>query len=265
MINVLKRNNVRVLGQGAQTLLFVNGFGCDQSIWRYLLPALSAQYQLVLFDHVGAGLSDTTAYDPEKYASLEGYAQDVLDICHYLNLRQPILIGHSVGAIIGVLAAIQEPHMFQQLLLLCPSACYLNESNYHGGFELADIEQMLSFMDRDYVGWADSFAPFIMGNPDQPSLAAELTHSFCQNDPTIARQFARVTFLSDNRADVHQLRVPCLLVQCAQDFIAPLEVGEYLHDAIPESTLVTLPVSGHCPHVSAPIETLQALEAFMAA
>lgn len=265
MVNVLKRNNVRVLGQGTRTLLFVNGFGCDQSIWRYILPAFSAHYQLVLFDHVGAGLSDTTAYEPEKYASLEGYAQDVLDICHYLNLQQSILIGHSVGAIIGVLAAIREPQTFQQLLLLCPSPCYLNEAGYYGGFERDDVERMLQFMEQDYVGWADSFAPVIMGNPDRPSLAAELTHSFCQNDPVIAKQFARVTFLSDNRQDISQLRVRCLLIQCAEDYVAPLEVGEFLRAAIPQSTLVTLPVSGHCPHVSAPTETLQAMESFMAA
>ncbi|GAB2776368.1 sigma-B regulation protein RsbQ [Hymenobacter luteus] len=265
MVNVLKRNNVRVIGQGAQTLLFVNGFGCDQSIWRYILPAFSAQYQLVLFDHVGAGLSDTTAYDPKKYASLEGYAQDVLDICHQLQLEQTILVGHSVGAMIGVLAAIQEPEAFERLLLLCPSPCYLNEEGYHGGFERQDIEDMLAFMEKDYVGWADSFVPFIMGNPDRPSLTVEMTHSFCQNDPAIARQFARVTFLSDNRPDVARLRVPCLLVQCAQDFVAPQEVGEYLRATIPDSTLVTLPVSGHCPHVSAPTETLDAMEHFMVA
>ncbi|RPD46827.1 alpha/beta hydrolase [Hymenobacter sediminis] len=265
MVNVLKRNNVRVLGQGAQTLLFVNGFGCDQSIWRYILPAFSTQYQLVLFDHVGAGLSDTTAYDLEKYASLEGYAQDVLDICHSLNLQQPILIGHSVGATIGMLAAIREPQTFQRLLLLCPSPCYLNEADYYGGFERDDVVRMLAFMEQDYVGWADMFASVVMGNPDRPSLTAELTHSFCQNDPVIAKQFARVTFLSDNRQDIAQLRVPCLLIQCAQDYVAPREVGEFLQAVIPGSTLVTLPVSGHCPHVSAPTETLQAMEDFMAA
>ncbi|WP_375438172.1 alpha/beta fold hydrolase [uncultured Hymenobacter sp.] len=262
-MNALKQNNVHVVGQGQQTLLFVNGFGCDQSIWRYLLPALSKQYQLVLFDHVGAGLSDASAYDPKKYASLDGYAQDVLAICRELKLTDVTLVGHSVGAMIGMLAAIQEPTRFQQLLLLCPSPCYLNQTNYYGGFDRADVEAMLAYMEKDFVGWADSFAPFLMGNPDQPSLAAELAHSFCQNDPAIAKQFARVTFLSDNRQDLAYLQAPCLLVQCAQDLIAPLEVGDYLQAAIPGATLVTLPVNGHCPHVSAPRETLKAIEAFM--
>ena len=264
-MNVLKRNNVHVAGQGSRTLLFVNGFGCDQSIWRYILPAFSDHFRLVLFDHVGAGLSEVAEYNSEKYASLNGYAQDILEICTELDLKQVTLIGHSVGATIGMLAAIQEPGRFEQLLLLCPSPCYVNEPAYYGGFDRTDIENMLTFMERDYVGWADSFAPFIMGNPDRPTLSAELIHSFCQNDPAIAKQFARVTFLSDNRPDVARLRTPCLLIQCAHDFIAPLEVGEFLQQAIPGATLVTLPVAGHCPHVSAPTETLDALEAFMAA
>jgi sigma-B regulation protein RsbQ len=264
-MTALKRNNVHVAGRGQQTLLFVNGFGCDQTIWRYILPALAEHYRLVLFDHVGAGLSDATAYNPQKYASLHGYAQDVLEICEELDLSAVTLVGHSVGAMIGALAAIQAPERFQRLLLLCPSPCYLNEADYHGGFDRADIENMLSFMERDFVEWADTFAPLIMGNPDRPTLSAELIHSFCQNDPAIARKFARVTFLSDNRADLARLHTPCLLVQCAQDLIAPLEVGDYLHTALPDSTLVTLPVSGHCPHVSAPRETLAAMEAYMAA
>ena len=264
-VNALKRNNVHVAGRGRQTLLFVNGFGCDQTIWRYLMPALAEHYRLVLFDHVGAGLSDLSAYDPVKYASLQGYADDVLEICQQLDLTDVVLVGHSVGTMIGALAAIGAPERFRRLLLLCPSPCYLNEAGYHGGFERADVESMLEFMERDFVEWADSFAPLIMGNPDQPTLSAELIHSFCQNDPVIARRFARVTFLSDNRADLSRLRTPCLLVQCAEDLIAPREVGAYLHRAIAGATLVTLPVSGHCPHVSAPRETLAALEAYMAA
>ncbi|RAK65857.1 alpha/beta fold hydrolase [Hymenobacter edaphi] len=264
-MSVLKRNNVHVAGRGQRTLLFVNGFGCDQTIWRYILPALAEQYRLVLFDHVGAGLSDARAYDPAKYASLHGYAQDVLDVCAELALTDVTLVGHSVGAMIGALAAIREPERFQRLLLLCPSPCYLNEADYHGGFDRADIENMLGFMERDFVEWADTFAPLIMGNPDRPTLSAELIHSFCQNDPAIAKQFARVTFLSDNRPDLARLHTPCLLVQCAEDLIAPLEVGDYLRKALPAATLVTLPVSGHCPHVSAPRETLAAMEAYMAA
>ncbi|UPL49909.1 alpha/beta fold hydrolase [Hymenobacter sublimis] len=262
-MNILKRNNVRVLGHGPQTLLFVNGFGCDQSIWRYIIPAFSEQFQLVLFDHVGTGLSDTSTYTSQKYTSLDGYAQDILEICQHLRLTQVTLIGHSVGAMIGVLAAIREPAYFRQLMLVCPSPCYLNEAEYHGGFEQTDIEQMLAYMEKDYVGWVDSFVPFLMGSPDQPSLSASLIHSFCQNDPSIAKEFARVTFLSDNRLDVKKLQVPCLLVQCAQDLIAPLEVGDYLRAAIPHATLVTLPVAGHCPHVSAPSEMLSVMDSFV--
>ncbi|TYZ11949.1 alpha/beta hydrolase [Hymenobacter lutimineralis] len=264
-MNALKRNNVHVVGRGQTTLLFVNGFGCDQTIWRYMLPALSEHYSMVLFDHVGAGLSDATTYNPSKYASLHGYAQDLLEICEELDLHEVTLVGHSVGAMIGALAAIGAPARFRRLLLLCPSPCYLNEAGYHGGFDRADIESMLSFMERDFSEWADSFVPLIMGNPDRPSLSDELILSFCRNDLTIARQFARVTFLSDNRSDLARLRTPCLLLQCAEDLIAPLEVGAYLHTSLPGSTLVTLPVSGHCPHVSAPRETLAAMEAYMEA
>ncbi|MBC8081704.1 MAG: alpha/beta hydrolase [Hymenobacter sp.] len=264
-MNVLKRNNVHVVGQGPRTLLFVNGFGCDHSIWRYILPAFAGRFRLVLFDHVGAGLSDTSAYDPGKYSSLEGYAHDVLDICRELQLTDVVLVGHSVGAMIGMLAAIEEPTRFRQLVLLCPSPCYLNEAGYHGGFDRPDVEAMLAFMEQDFVGWADSFAPLIMGAPDQPSLTTELIHSFCQNDPAITKQFARVTFLADNRPDVARVQTPCLLVQCAQDLIAPPEVGEFLRAGLPRATLVTLPVSGHCPHVSAPTKTLHVLESFLAA
>jgi sigma-B regulation protein RsbQ len=263
--DILQRNNVQVVGHGPRTLLFVNGFGCDQTMWRYITPAFSEHFRLVLFDHVGGSLSDASAYEPLKYATLHGYAQDVLAICQALNLRQVTLIGHSVGAMIGMLAAIAEPGRFQQLLLLCPSPCYLNEPGYHGGFDKADIESMLQFMQTDYVGWADTFAPLIMGNPEQPSLADELSQSFCQTLPAIAQQFARVTFLSDNRMDITHLQTPCVLLQSAKDLIAPLEVGDYLKEHIPGSILITLPVAGHCPQLSAPMETLLAMEACLAA
>jgi sigma-B regulation protein RsbQ len=244
-------------------MMFAHGFGCDQNMWRFITSVFEKHYQIVVFDYVGSGQSDVSAYDPAKYASLDGYAQDVLSICRELGLTDVTLVGHSVGAMIGMLAAIEEPTRFQQLLLLCPSPCYLNQCDYYGGFERGDVEAMLSYMEQDFVGWAESFAPFLMGNPDHPSLAAELAHSFCQTDPIIAKQFARVTFLSDNRQDLPHLHTPCLLVQCAKDLIAPPEVGDYLQAAIPGATLVTLPVNGHCPHVSAPRETLKAIEAFM--
>ncbi|MCB2379763.1 alpha/beta hydrolase [Hymenobacter sp. BT635] len=265
-MDILQRNNVRVLGRGPRKLVFVNGFGCDQSMWRYLLPAFSdsQHFTMILYDHVGAGQSVAAAYEPGKYSSLQGYAQDLLDICERLDLNEVTLIGHSVGGMIGTLAAIAEPARFQQLLLLCPSPCYLNDDGYRGGFDRPDLEAMLTFMETDYVGWADTFGPFIMGAPDRPSLAAELIHSLCQTNPAIAQQFARVTFLSDNRADVGHLQQPCLLIDCEQDLIAPPEVGAYLQAAIPGAQLVTLPVAGHCPQLSAPVQTLNAIEAFLA-
>ncbi|RFP65306.1 alpha/beta hydrolase [Hymenobacter lapidiphilus] len=265
MSSALKRNNVHIMGTGPRTLLFVNGFGCDQSIWRFITPSFSSRFQLVLFDHVGAGLSESSAYDPDKHGSLQGYAQDLLDICQELNLTDITLIGHSVGAMIGMLAAIEAPEYFRQLQLLCLSPCYLNKTNYHGGFDQQDLEQMLAFMDQDFMGWVDTFAPFVMGNPDQPSLAEELLHSLCQNDPTIAKRFARVIFLSDNRPDVSLCKVPCLFIQCARDMVAPVEVGDFLQATLPTSELVTLPVSGHCPHVSAPALTREVMETFLAA
>ncbi|KUG07497.1 alpha/beta fold hydrolase [Solirubrum puertoriconensis] len=264
-MNVVQRNNVHVLGKGEQTLVFVNGFGCDQTMWRYLLPSFSQAYNMVLFDHVGAGLSAADAYVPERYAKLQSYADDLLEICEHLRLEQPVLVGHSVGAMIGALATITRPELFKQAILIGASPCYMNLNGYYGGFERADLEAMLEFMERDYVSWADTFGPFIMGAPDRPSLAAELTHSLCQTNPVIARQFARVTFLSDNRQDVGQIPVPCLLLQCEQDLIAPPEVGNFLQANIPASQLVTLPVSGHCPQLSAPAETAQAMELYLAA
>ncbi|WBO85025.1 alpha/beta fold hydrolase [Hymenobacter yonginensis] len=264
-MDILKRNNVRVFGHGPRTLLLVNGYGCDQSIWGSVAPTLAKQFRVVLFDQMGAGDADFAAYEPDKYASLAGYTQDLLDICRHLKLTQVTLIGHSVGAMICMLAAIEEPGLFRQLLLLCPSPCYTNHPDYHGGFEQTDIDSMLAYMETDFVGWADSFAHFVMGTPDRPSLVMELSHRFCKNDQLIAKQFARVTFTSDNRHDLERVTTPCLLVQCAQDLVAPLEVGAYLLAAIPQATLVTLPISGHCPHVSAPLETLTVLQSFMAA
>lgn len=264
-MDILKRNNVRILGGGPRTLVLVNGFGCDQSIWNAVAPGLTKHFRVVLFDQMGAGNSDFAAYDSKKYASLDGYTQDLLAICRLLGPGEITLIGHSVGAMICMLAAIEAPWLFRQLLLLCPSPCYTNHPGYHGGFEQADIDSMLAFMETDFVGWADSFAHFIMGTPDRPSLVMEMSHRFCQNDPMIAKQFARVTFTADNRQDLPQVSTPCLLVQCAEDLVAPLEVGTYLLAAIPQATLVTLPISGHCPHVSAPLETLTVLQSFMAA
>jgi sigma-B regulation protein RsbQ len=222
-----------------------------------------ANYRLVLLDQIGAGNSDLTDYDPAKYTSLDGYATDILDVCHQLDLQDVILIGHSVGAMIGVLSAIREPELFHKLVLIGPSPCYLNDDTYTGGFERADVQAMLSVMETDYQNWAHSFAPFIMGNPDTPSLAQELIENFCRADSSIAKEFARVTFFSDNRSDLPKVRTKTLVLQCSEDVIAPAEVGDFVYHTVPDATLVTLRAKGHCPHLSAPMETLAAIDAFL--
>ncbi len=260
----LRRNNVRVLGTGSQAMIFAHGYGCDQNMWRFIVPAFENDYQIVLFDHVGAGQSDLSAYNRNKYSSLRGYASDVLEICQELSLKDAIFVGHSVSAMIGVLAAIEEPSRFAKLILIGPSPCYVNDGEYVGGFSRGDIEGLLETLDSNYLGWSSSMAPAIMGNPDRPELGEELTNSFCRTDPEIAKHFARVTFLSDNRTDLPKLRTPSLILQCSQDLIAPEAVGHYLNRALAGSTLQVMKATGHCPHLSAPEETLSAMRAYLA-
>jgi sigma-B regulation protein RsbQ len=247
-------------------MLFAHGFGCDQNMWRFLVPAFEDDYRIVLFDYVGSGKSDLAAYDPERYASLDGYAQDVLDVCHALDLRDVVFVGHSVSAMVGVLAANREPERFARLVLIGPSPRYVNEPpDYVGGFDRADIEGLLEMMDRNFVGWANFLAPAIMGRPDQPALGAELTESFCSTDPVIARRFAEATFFADNRADLPHVRVPALVLQCADDIVAPTAVGEYVHRRMPGSTLRHMRATGHCPHMSAPDETIALIREYLEA
>jgi sigma-B regulation protein RsbQ len=262
--DVLRRNNVTLTGrESGQPMMFVHGFGCDQNMWRFVSPAFEDSYRVVLLDHVGAGGSDLASYDRERYASLDGYAEDVLEICRELELEHVVFVGHSVSAMIGVLAANREPDRFDRLVMVAPSPCYIDEEGYRGGFAAADIEELLESLDSNYLGWSSAMAPVIMGNPDRPELASELTSSFCRTDPEIARQFAHVTFLSDNRTDVELMRIPALILQCSQDAIAPKEVGEWLHGHLSESELVTLQATGHCPNLSAPQETVAAIQAFL--
>ena len=244
-------------------MVFAHGYGCDQAMWRLVAPAFAADYRLVLFDHVGAGQSDLAAYDRRKYSTLQGYADDLLEICAELDIDGGVFVGHSVSAMIGVLAAIKEPERFARLVLIGPSPRYINDDTYVGGFSEADIRGLLDFQDSNYLGWADSLAPAIMGNADRPALGAELTASFCRTDPDIARQFAAVTFLSDNRADLPNVTTPSLILQCREDIIAPLAVGDYVHQHLPHSQLVILNATGHCPHLSAPDETIAAIAAFL--
>ncbi|MDF7815424.1 alpha/beta hydrolase [Hymenobacter sp. YC55] len=262
---ILQRNKVRVIGHGKPPMLFCHGFGCDQHIWRYLTPALAARYQLVLFDHVGAGESDARAYDPQKYSTLAGYAHDVVQICQVLGLQQVTVVGHSVGAMIALLAAISAPEHFAKAVMLAPSPCYLNAPNYHGGLNLEDAHQLLALMEQDYDGWAHLFAGLLLGPANPAAMCEELAGYFCRTDSTMAKQFARVAFLSDNRPEVARMPVPTLLLQCSRDAVAPAEVGAYLLAHLPEATLITLQATGHCPHLSAPLETLAAMDPFLAA
>jgi sigma-B regulation protein RsbQ len=258
------RNAVTVTGKpDGQAMVFSHGFGCDQNMWRFVAPAFEDTHRVVLFDHVGAGRSDLSAYDPQRYATLDGYADDVLAILHELELTDVVFVGHSVSAMIGALAAIREPERFDRLALIGPSPRYIDDGDYAGGFTRADIEEMLDSLDSNYLGWSSAMAPVIMGNSERPELGAELTNSFCRTDPTIARAFARVTFLSDNRADLADLRTPALILQCADDVIAPPAVGEYVHRALPGSRLVLMAATGHCPNLSAPDETVAAIRSFL--
>jgi len=244
-------------------MLFSHGFGCDQAMWRFVAPDFAVDHQVVLFDHVGSGNSDLSAYDPQKYASLRGYATDVVEICRELELTDVVFVGHSVSAMIGVLALQEAPEVFGAQVMVGPNPRYVDDEGYIGGFSRNDILGLLDALDSNHLGWSTQMAPVIMGNPDRPELTEELTNSFCRTDPDIARQFARVTFLSDNRADLPGVGVPTLVLQCSQDVIAPDVVGEYVHRAIPGSVLTRLEATGHVPHLSAPEETTAAIRAFL--
>jgi sigma-B regulation protein RsbQ len=260
---VKRRNNVRILGRGRQPIVFAHGFGCDQNMWRFVAPAFEGSHRVVLFDHVGAGGSDASAYYQRKYVTLDGYATDVLEICEALQLENVVFVGHSVSAMIGVLAANREPERFAALVMVGPSPRYINDTDYVGGFSGSDIEGLLSSLDDNYLGWSSAMAPAIMGNPDRPELGQELTNSFCRTDPEIASHFARVTFCADNRKDLAAVRTPTLVLQCSDDIIAPHAVGEYVHHQIPGSRLVVMQATGHCPNLSAPDETVGAIRAFL--
>ena len=262
-MSVLQRNNVKVMGSGRKAIVFAHGFGCDQNMWRFVWPRFEDDYRVVLFDHVGAGGSDLAAYDPGRYSSLQGYAEDVCEICRELDLRDVVFVGHSVSAMIGVLAAAAEPERFARLVLVGPSARYIDDDGYVGGFSREDIEGLLESMDSNYLGWSSQMAPVIMGNDDRPELGEELTNSFCRTDPEIARSFARVTFMSDNREDLARVDVPSLVLQCSDDAIAPVEVGRFVDRELPDSRFVMLDAVGHCPNLSAPEQTASAIEEFL--
>ncbi|PHI20822.1 alpha/beta hydrolase [Lewinellaceae bacterium SD302] len=251
---VLERNNVSVTGSGNRALVFVHGFGCDQGMWRYIVPEFEPDYKVVLLDLVGAGNSDISAYDPVKYGLLNGYADDIIEVCQTLNLEQAILIGHSVSATIVGLASLRKPDYFAGLVMIGPSPRYINDGDYIGGFTQEEIDGLLSMMEENYESWSLALAPQIMGRSDHPAYGEELTESFCKTDPGIATHFASTTFLSDNRLDMERITLPTLLLQCSEDIIAPLTVGQYLASVISDNELKVLEATGHCPHLSAPQE-----------
>ena len=264
--DVISRNNVKVLGTGTQPMLLAHGFGCDQNMWRFLTPAFERDYRIVLFDYVGSGKSDLNAYDPARYSSLEGYAQDVLDVCDALQFEKVIFVGHSVSSVVGILASIQRPDLFERLVMVGPSPCYINHPpDYVGGFDRDDVVGLLDLMDKNYIGWANYLAPAIMKNADRPELTAELETSFCSTDPKIARRFAEATFFADNREDLPKVAVPSLIMQCSDDAVAPVEVGEYMHRHLPTSTLRVMRATGHCPHMSNTEETIETIRDYLAA
>jgi sigma-B regulation protein RsbQ len=260
---VAARNNVRIVGRGERPMVFAHGYGCDQNMWRLLVPAFFDTYRIVLYDLTGCGRSDLSAYDRDRHGLLSGHAEDLLEIIEAFTDRPTVFVGHSVSAMIGLLAGIAQPQRFASHVMIGPSPCYVNDGDYIGGFTRADIDGLLDTLDSNYLGWASAMAPTIMGAPQQPELSEELTNSFCATDPEIAKHFARVTFLSDNRADVPKLQTRSLILQCSDDVIAPLTVGEYLHAHLPDSTLRVIDNIGHCPHLSTPSAIGDAMREFL--
>jgi len=255
-MNVIERNNVIVKGAGERVMMFAHGFGCDQNMWRFVYPAFEADYKIVLFDHVGAGSSDLSAYSYKKYDNLDGYAHDIIEIANTLDFRDMIFVGHSVSAVMGLIAAGIAPELFKCLILVSPSPSYINQDDYIGGFNKAEIEELLESLDNNHLGWSMAMAPVIMGNPNRKELGDELANSFCKTDPEIAKHFARTTFLTDKRDILEKTNVPTLILQCSNDVIAPVEVGRYMHRHMRESKLVVMDATGHCPNLSAPEETI---------
>ena len=263
-MSLVERHGITIRGQGEKAMIFVHGYGCDQNIWRLLTPYFERSHSLVLYDQMGAGKSDLRAYDKAKYASLEGYADDLIAICAMLDRGPVIVVAHSVGATIALLAAKRRPELFESLVTIGPSPCYLNDGDYPGGFDRAGLDEILDFLQINLTGWSALMAPVIMGNPERPELTAELQASFCRNDPVIAHLFARVTFLSDHRGDLMAIGTPTLILQSDDDVIAPVAVGRYMHEAMPAAALVILRAAGHCPHVSAPALVAEAMTDYLA-
>ncbi|MGY1858335.1 alpha/beta fold hydrolase [Modestobacter sp. SYSU DS0290] len=263
-MSVRHRNAVRESGRPeGRPMVFVHGYGCDQNMWRFVVPDFEVDHRVVTFDLVGFGQSDLSAHDPVRHGSLHGYADDVVEVLRELELTDVVFVGHSVSAMIGVLAHARAPELFGAMVMVGPSARYVDDGDYVGGFSREQIKELLDNLDANHLGWSAAVAPMIMANPERPELAAELTNSFCRTDPDVARQFARVSFLSDNRADLPGVDVPTLVLQCAEDVIAPEPAGRYVHEHVAGSAFTQLSATGHCPHLSAPEETTGAIRAWL--
>ena len=262
-MSTLVRNNVKQSGSGARAMVFAHGFGCDQNMWRFVAPQFENGFRTILFDHVGAGGSVLSAYHRQKNASLDGYADDIVEIGREIGLKDAVFVGHSVSAMIGAIASLKAPGMFSDLVMVGPSPRYIDDGVYKGGFSELQIDELLSSLNDNHMGWSAAMAPAIMGNPNRPELGEELTNSFCRTDPEIAKQFAAVTFKSDNRADLPKLIARTLILQCRDDIIASERVGLYVRDHIPGSRLTLLDASGHCPNLSSPREVVAAIREFL--
>lgn len=262
-MNISERNNIKIIGNGTQTLMFAHGFGCDQNTWKLVTPAFSEHYKIILFDYIGAGQADIRAYDSQRYSNLKGYAQDVIDICEELQLKDVIFIGHCVSSMIGALASIQAPYFFKKLIFIGPSPRYINDAGYFGGMEKEDLEALLDVMDSNYLGWSNAMAPAIVGNPQRPELGEDLAVSFTTVDLDIAKQFARVLFLSDNRNDLPLVTVPSLTIQGKEDILTSEQVSDYIHQHMPGNQIAMLDSSGHCPHLSDPEAVINAINDFI--
>ncbi|TVR79226.1 MAG: alpha/beta hydrolase [Chitinophagaceae bacterium] len=257
------RNNINISGKGKQPMVFAHGYGCSQNMWRFVAPAFEKDYKIVLFDHVGSGKSDLSAYDFEKYNSLKGYADDLIEICDELHLQNVILVGHSVSCMIAVLAAAKRPELFDKLVLVGPSPRYINDNEYHGGYKKQDIDELIKAVESDYLCWSSFITPVIIGDSEKPEYSEELRDSFCSMDPEIAKHFAKVTFRGDNREDLSKVSNSTLIIQCQSDVIAPVQVGEYVHKKMPDSKYLLLDISGHCPHLTAPEQVISGMQAFL--
>ncbi|ARD48227.1 alpha/beta hydrolase [Sporosarcina sp. P37] len=262
-LDIIKRNAVRITGTGQETIVFAHGFGCDQTVWNRLIPAFEKQYRVITFDYVGSGQSDKSAYTAERYETLSGYAQDVIEICDALNLKDILYVGHSVSGMIGVLASIERPDLMSKLIMIGPSPHYLNEPDYYGGFEREDIDELLDMMEMNYKEFTKYLAPIAMKNEDRPHLSAEFESMLYTNNPGIARRFAEATFMSDVREELSKVTVRTLILQPTEDSIVPLEVGEYIQQRIPNSELVVMQAKGHNPHISHPEETIRDIKRFI--